>query len=188
MRCKTPTGSDLRANACGEKGLAFLSQRAQQIDPNADTFYQLLGIDFRATPNEVARAYRQKMKSCHPDRFPAAQRDGMENLCKQINNAYTVLKDPVKRQQYDRQMRIQEVQDQIMNRYVGGLGGPGINGHDPHAAHLRRQPTAFERAEQRHADRSAMFSLLGVFVLMTAVGIGLLLIFAVLSSVAGLLN
>lgn len=112
----------------------------------------------------------------------------MENLCKQINHAYAVLKNPIKRKQYDQQIRVQEVQDQIMNRYVGGLGGPGLGGHDMHASHLRRQPTAFERAEQRRTDRSAMLSLLAVFVLMTVGAIGLLLVFALLSTAVDLLT
>src|SRR5665811_2519701 len=79
-----------------------------------------------------------------------------------------------------------QVQDQIMNRYVGGLGGPGTGGHDPHASKLRRKPTAFEQAEIRQADRSATFSLIGAFVAVTIGAIGMILVFALLATVAGL--
>lgn len=73
-----------------------------------------------------------------------------------------------------------------MNRYVGGLGGPEAGGHDPHASRLRRQPTAFERAEMRQADRSATFSLLGAFAVVTIGAIVVILVVALLATVAGL--
>jgi len=163
-----------------------LAQQTARSDPNADTLYQLLGIDFRATPSEVTRAYRRLMKECHPDRVPPSGRDRAEQFCKNVNQAYAVLKDPVKRREYDQAIRVQEVQDQIMNRYVGGLGGPGTGGHDPHASKLRRKPTAFEQAEIRQADRSATFSLIGAFVAVTIGAIGMILVFALLATVAGL--
>lgn len=163
-----------------------MSHRTTTTDPNVDTLYQLLGVDFRATPAEITRAYRKLMKECHPDRQPPSQRERTEVLCKNLNQAYATLKDPIKRRQYDQSIRTQELQDQIMNRYVGGLGGPGLTGHDPHAGHLRRERTEFEKAELRQADRTAIFSLLRAFVLITVVGIVLLLVFAVLSALAGL--
>lgn len=163
-----------------------MTSRTAQLDPNHDTYYQLLGVDFRATTADITKAYRQVMMECHPDRVPPAKREETEQFCKFVNHAYATLKDPIKRKQYDDTIRAQELQDQIMNRYVGGLGGPGLTGHDPHASHLRRERTEFEKAELRQADRTAIFSLLRAFVLITVVGIVLLLVFAVLSALAGL--
>lgn len=170
----------------GQKGSWLLAQHTAQSDPNADTLYQLLGIDFRATPAEVTRAYRRLMKECHPDAVPPSRREQVEETCRHVNHAYAILNDPIKRREYDQQIRVQEVQDQIMNRYVGGLGGPGMGGHDLHASQLRRKPTAFERAEMRQADRSATFSLIGAFVAVTVGAIGVILVFALLTTVAGL--
>lgn len=170
----------------GQKGASSLAQQTFRTDPNADTFYQLLGIDFRATPAEVTRAYRGLMKECHPDRVTPARRASAEQFCKTVNQAYAVLKDPIKRREYDQRIRVQEVQDQVMNRYVGGLGGPAAGRHDLHASKLRREPTAFEKAEMRQADRSATFSLIGAFVAVTIGAIGVILVFALLATVAGL--
>jgi DnaJ-class molecular chaperone len=169
-----------------QEGRPFLAQQSIRSDPNADTHYQLLGLDFRATPAEVTRAYRRKMKDCHPDLVAPARRGQAERYCQNINQAYAILKDPIKRREYDQSIRVQEVQDQVMNRYVGGLGGPAAGGHDPHASKLRRPPTAFERAEMRQADRSATFSLLGAFAVVTIGAIVVILVVALLATVAGL--
>lgn len=161
--------------------------RAATTDPEGQTYYQLLGVDMRATTADITRAYRHMMKACHPDRQPPARREQTEQLCKHLNHVYATLKDPARRKQYDDSIRAEEIQQQIMNRYVGGFAGPGLAGHDFSAAHLRREPTAFERAEKRSVDRSAMLSLLRVAAVLAAVAIGLLLVFALISATVGLL-
>ena len=50
----------------------------------------------------------------------------------------------------------QELQDQIMNRYVGGLGGPGLGGHDLHGSRLRRELTDQVRERSEGYDAIAM--------------------------------
>lgn len=61
-------------------------------------YYQTLGVAKTATQDEVQRAYRKLAKQHHPDtnKSPDA-----EKKIKEINEAYEVLKDPDKRQQYD---------------------------------------------------------------------------------------
>lgn len=170
------------------KGNTCVSSRTASIDPNRDTYYQLLGVDYRATTADITRAYRRSMKEWHPDRVPPSRREETEAVARRLNDAYATLKDPVKRQQYDRSIRVQELQDQIMNRYVGGLAGPGMGGLDRHGESLRRERTPFEQAESRRTSREAMLSLLRAFVLLTAVVIGLLLVFAVISTLGGLVS
>ena len=165
-----------------------MSSRTASIDPDRDTYYTLLGVDYRATTADITRAYRRRMKEWHPDRVPQSRREETEAVARQLNDAYATLKDPVKRQQYDRDIRVQELQDQIMNRYVGGLAGPGLGGHDLHGESLRRERTEFEKAESRRTTREAMLSLLRAFVVLTVLAIGLLLVFAVLATLGGLLS
>lgn len=165
-----------------------MTSRTATLDPNRDTYYQLLGVDFRATTADITRAYRQRMLECHPDRVPEAKREETEQYCKFVNHAYATLKDPVKRKTYDESIRAQELQDQIMNRYVGGLGGPGTGGHDLHGSRLRRELTDFEKAEARAASRTAMFSLVRAFVGLALFSLGLLLVFALISSAANLFS
>ncbi len=159
--------------------------RTTPFDSNRETFYDLLEVDIRATTSDITRAYRQRMKECHPDRMPPAERERTEMVCKHLNHAYATLKDPIRRRQYDQSIQVQAVQDQIMNRYVGGLGGPGLRGQDLHGQRLRRQPTEFEKAEIRMTDRSAMFSLVRAVVVLTIGVIALMLLYALLASAIG---
>jgi DnaJ-class molecular chaperone len=156
-------------------------------DLDEDNYYQLLGVRAGATGAEITRAYRQAMKRSHPDRVHPERRAAAEELAKLLNRAYATLADPISRQAYDRTVRAQEVQDQLMRRYVGGFGGPGIGGADPFAQALKREMSPAERAEQRRADRSAMFSLVLVFVVATAVVIALILLWAVVSALLSLI-
>lgn len=63
------------------------------------SLYGTLGVDRRATRQEIKRAYYQAAHDCHPDKCPndaaAAQRFS------EISLAYTVLNDPTQRKRYD---------------------------------------------------------------------------------------
>lgn len=60
-------------------------------------YYNTLGIDEAASPEEVKKAYRKLAHRYHPDKD-----GGNEEKFKEINEAYQVLGDEQKRAQYDR--------------------------------------------------------------------------------------
>ena len=59
-------------------------------------FYERLGVSKSATPDEIKQAFRKLAHKYHPDK-PG----GDEAKFKEINEAYQVLSDSTKRQQYD---------------------------------------------------------------------------------------
>lgn len=61
-------------------------------------FYNVLGVKKNASADEIKRAYRELALRFHPDRNKSAD---AESHFKEINEAYAVLSDPQKRQQYD---------------------------------------------------------------------------------------
>jgi hypothetical protein len=62
------------------------------------SYYDLLGVKRTASPQEIRSAYLRLMKRHHPD---AAGDRSAPNLAPALNRCYAVLKDPVKRSQYD---------------------------------------------------------------------------------------
>lgn len=75
-------------------------------------YYQILGVDKKATADELKKAYRKLAVQYHPDKNP----DGEEKF-KEIAEAYEVLSNEGKRQRYDM-------------GGMGGLEGIQINPHD----------------------------------------------------------
>lgn len=150
-------------------------------DPDADTLYQLLNVPFTATKDEITKAYRESMRRVHPDRVPEHRRAAAENLAKDLNAAYAILSDPAKRKAYDQTIRQQEMQDQLMRRYVSTGMGAGGSGADPFAQGLKRDLTATERREHLRSERSAFLTILSAFLVVTLGVIGLLILFALVS-------
>src|ERR1700692_3021703 len=62
-------------------------------------YYKTLGVDKKATPEEVKKAYRKLARKYHPDRNPGDEQ--AEARFKEISQAHDVLGDPEKRKQYD---------------------------------------------------------------------------------------
>ena len=62
-------------------------------------YYEILGVDKKATPEEIKKAYRKKAIQYHPDRNQGDKE--AEEKFKEAAEAYGVLSDPDKRQRYD---------------------------------------------------------------------------------------
>jgi molecular chaperone DnaJ len=59
--------------------------------------YETLGVAKNASADEIKKAYRKLVREVHPDRNP-----GQEERFKEVQNAYDVLSDAKKREQYDK--------------------------------------------------------------------------------------
>jgi len=61
-------------------------------------YYKSLGIDKKASKEEISKAYKKLARKYHPD---VNKDSGAEDQFKKISEAYEVLKDEKKRKQYD---------------------------------------------------------------------------------------
>jgi molecular chaperone DnaJ len=62
-------------------------------------YYKTLGVDKKATADDIKKAYRKLARQYHPDRNPDDKQ--AEARFKEISQAHDVLGDPEKRKQYD---------------------------------------------------------------------------------------
>lgn len=65
----------------------------------SESFYNILGVNEKATKDEIKKAYRGLQMKFHPDKNPNNP-DAM-NMTQKINEAYETLGDDQKRQEYD---------------------------------------------------------------------------------------
>src|SRR3954447_21557250 len=80
-------------------------------------YYKVLGVDKKASQEDIKKAYRKLARQYHPD---TNKDSGAEERFKQISEAYDTLGDPEKRKEYDR-----------VGCMFGGanpFGGPGGGG------------------------------------------------------------
>jgi curved DNA-binding protein len=65
----------------------------------ASDYYSLLGVDKKATADQIKKAYRKLAVKYHPDKNVGDK--SAEEKFKEISEAYDVLSDPEKRKKYD---------------------------------------------------------------------------------------
>lgn len=95
---------------------------------NFRDYYQILGVDRDASSEEIKRAYRRLARRYHPDMNPGDR--AAEEKFKAINEAYQVLSDPTRREQYD--------------RYGEYWAQPGFRSRSPQRSTSRRNGTSVQ--------------------------------------------
>src|SRR3954451_101933 len=77
--------------------------------------YKVLGVDKKASQDDIKKAYRKLARQYHPDKNPGDK--AAEERFKEVQGAYDTIGDPDKRKQYDQGGGV-----------FGGFGGGGAGG------------------------------------------------------------
>ena len=130
---------------------------------NGIDYYKVLGVDKKASQEDIKKAYRKLARKYHPDTNKEA---GAEDRFKQISEAYDTLGDPEKRKKYDRGGSVFGG----ANPFGGGAGGGataadfgGVLGHllrassTPAAGAGQRTKPAAERGRDLETTVSLSF-------------------------------
>lgn len=76
----------------------------------SDELYKTLNVDKKATKKQIKDSFRKMAKEYHPDKNPGSDNDKFVA----INNAYSILKNDSKREEYDRTGNVNQ-QDESTN-------------------------------------------------------------------------
>ncbi len=87
----------------------------------AKDYYKLLGIKKGASKEEIKRAFRKMARKYHPDVNPDEPKSG--GKFKEVNEAYTILRDDKKREMYDKFGVVEG--DSSTYQHGGGVPGNG---------------------------------------------------------------
>ncbi len=73
-------------------------------------YYDILQVNRNASPEIIEKSYKVLAKKYHPDLQPEEHKKRAEDILKEINEAYEVLSNPSKKQDYDQSLQEAEKQ------------------------------------------------------------------------------
>lgn len=79
-------------------------------------YYEILEVHPKASDDIIKKVYKIKIKQNHPDLFQGEEKKKAEEITKEITEAYDVLSNVVKRNEYDLELKNQE-ENTSYNKY-----------------------------------------------------------------------
>lgn len=110
-------------------------------------YYDILEVAPDANVDEIKAQYRFLVQAWHPDKFASLDsKNRAEERLKKINAAYAVLKDPEKREFYDRELRYAKSEES---------GSTKVDRQQPDKDWAQAAESARKMAEKRVAEEAA---------------------------------
>ena len=75
-------------------------------------YYEILEVSEKASKEVIEKAYKALVKKYHPDLQPDANKHEAENKIKVINEAYEILSDTNKKENYDKKLNASRINQQ----------------------------------------------------------------------------
>jgi DnaJ-class molecular chaperone len=99
-------------------------------------YYRLLRVQRDAPPRDLRAAYRKMRREFHPDKFLSEAgevRHAIDRVATRVTEAYLVLRDPVRRKAYDRELeagglRYSSAAEESTREDEAAAGGRTANG------------------------------------------------------------
>ena len=106
-------------------------------------YYELLEVSEKASLEVIKKAYITLVKKYHPDLQPDGGKKAAEEKIKEINEAYEVLSDKIKREGYDRKLQAEritaeKVKAKINNNQNNYSNNQGYNQSNPQKKVIRK--------------------------------------------------
>jgi curved DNA-binding protein CbpA len=120
-------------------------------------YYQILEIASDASQDVIKEQYRFLVHAWHPDKFSnSTQKIKAEEKLKEINEAYAVLNNPIKRAAYDNSLLASHTDQEQENRKQKEAQSTGRRAET--TPHAKEEPSRKERArtERDEAERSTL--------------------------------
>ncbi len=80
-----------------------------------ENYYEILEVSSKASEEIIYKAYKTLAKKYHPDANPVDKKQWAEEKFKKLNEAYEVISNKEKREEYDRELKRREQQNLIRN-------------------------------------------------------------------------
>ncbi|XP_076931449.1 uncharacterized protein LOC143596599 [Bidens hawaiensis] len=100
-----------------EENTSYLDFDTLSLIPKPKDYYRLLEVDYEATEEQIRSNYIRLALKWHPDK-----KKGATSKFQEINEAYQVLSDPVRKEEYDKKGMLYLYDYNIvdyLNRYKG---------------------------------------------------------------------
>ena len=81
-------------------------------------YYEILEVDKKASPEVIEKAYKTLVKKYHPDLQNENNHSKYEAKMKEINEAYSILSDDLKKSNYDEQLQQSDISVEKYNKVV----------------------------------------------------------------------
>ena len=75
-------------------------------------YYEILEVSENASQEVIEKAYKALVKKYHPDLQPNEKKHDAEDKIKIINEAYDILSNQQKKENYDRQLKIEKQREE----------------------------------------------------------------------------
>eukprot|EP00557_Chaetoceros_sp_GSL56_P011389 CAMPEP_0176481270 /NCGR_PEP_ID=MMETSP0200_2-20121128/2728_1 /TAXON_ID=947934 /ORGANISM="Chaetoceros sp., Strain GSL56" /LENGTH=534 /DNA_ID=CAMNT_0017877459 /DNA_START=386 /DNA_END=1990 /DNA_ORIENTATION=+ len=95
----------------------------------SDDYYTVLGLNKKAKPKDIKKAYRKLALQYHPDKVSSEEKEEAEKIFVSVSEAYAILSDEEKRNIYDKYGKQGlEAHERGIDPEAAGFGGGGGGG------------------------------------------------------------